>query len=281
MNDFVVKNKGVCYVVATPIGNLDDMSIRALNVLKRVHYIACEDTRKTRVLCSHFSIDTKLYSYHQHNEFSKAAFFISCLEKGEDVAIVSDAGTPTVRDPGSQLVSLCHEHNIKVVPVPGACAAIAALSASGFLDDGFVFLGFLPNQKTRKRAGLQSYVHSDKPVVLYESVHKIKSLFDVLVDIYPSERQVCIAREISKRYEQILVTTVSAISQSLDLSYKGELVIIIEGCKTINRELNDENERVLRTLLKYIKDKDEWFKCAHEITGIKKNKLYNFYQENK
>src|SRR5271156_1130958 len=194
---------GCLYVVATPIGNLEDISLRALRILKEADVIACEDTRQTMKLLSHFDLRKKLVSYHEHNEITRAAELVIDLEQGAQVALVSDAGTPAVSDPGHRLVSLCLRHGIAVVPVPGASAFIAALAASGMAIEEFTFIGFLPSRQTERRKALRTLASEPRTLVLYEAPHR---LLDTLEDAFEilGNRPAVIAREVTKVYEEFL-----------------------------------------------------------------------------
>jgi 16S rRNA (cytidine1402-2'-O)-methyltransferase len=194
---------GRLYVVSTPIGNLEDISLRALRILKEADVIACEDTRQTMKLLSHFDIQKKLVSYHEHNEITRAAELVIDLEQGAKVALVSDAGTPAISDPGHRLVSLCLRHGIEVVPVPGASAFVAALAASGMAIEEFTFIGFLPARQTERRKRLRALLNEPRMIVLYEAPHR---LFETLEDAFEilGNRPAVIAREVTKLYEEFL-----------------------------------------------------------------------------
>jgi 16S rRNA (cytidine1402-2'-O)-methyltransferase len=194
---------GCLYVVATPIGNLEDISLRALRTLKEADVIACEDTRQTQKLLSHFDISKRLVSYHEHNEITRAAEIVIELEQGAKVALVSDAGTPAISDPGFRLVSLCLRHGIEVVPVPGASAFVAALAASGMPVSEFVFVGFLPARPTARRKALRALAGEIRTVVMYEAPHRLLDTLEDALEIL-GNRPAVIAREITKAYEEFL-----------------------------------------------------------------------------
>lgn len=191
---------GCLYVVATPIGNLEDITMRALRILKEANLIACEDTRQTLKLLSHFDIQKRLVSYHEHNEITRAPEIVIELEQGAKVALVSDAGTPAISDPGHRLVALCLRHGIKVEPVPGASAFVAALAASGLPIEEFVFLGFLPSRQAERRKSLRDLASEPRTLVVYEAPHR---LLDTLEDSFEilGNRPAVIAREVTKMYE--------------------------------------------------------------------------------
>jgi 16S rRNA (cytidine1402-2'-O)-methyltransferase len=194
---------GRLYVVATPIGNLEDISLRALRILKEADVIACEDTRQTMKLLSHFDIQKKLVSYHEHNEITRAAELVIDLEQGAKVALVSDAGTPAISDPGHRLVSLCLRHGIEVVPVPGASAFVAALAASGMAIEEFTFIGFLPARQTERRKRLRALLNEPRMIVLYEAPHRLLETLEDAFEIL-GNRPAVIAREVTKLYEEFL-----------------------------------------------------------------------------
>jgi len=192
---------GCLYVVATPIGNLEDISLRALRILKEADVIACEDTRQTQKLLSHFDIPKRLVSYHEHNEITRAPEIVIELEQGAKVALVSDAGTPAISDPGYRLVSLCLRHGIDVVPVPGASAFVAALAASGMPVSEFVFVGFLPARPTARRKALRDLANEARTVAIYEAPHRLLDTLEDALEIL-GNRPAVIAREITKAFEE-------------------------------------------------------------------------------
>jgi 16S rRNA (cytidine1402-2'-O)-methyltransferase len=194
---------GCLYVVATPIGNLEDITLRALRVLREVDAIACEDTRQTVKLLSHFEIQKRMVSYHEHNEITQAPELVIELEQGAKVALVTDAGTPAISDPGHRLVNLCLRHGISVVPIPGPSAFVAALSASGMPSDEFSFIGFLPSRQSDRRKALRSIAAEPRTVVLYEAPHRLQDTLEDALEIL-GNRPAVIARELTKLYEEFL-----------------------------------------------------------------------------
>jgi 16S rRNA (cytidine1402-2'-O)-methyltransferase len=194
---------GCLYVVATPIGNLEDISLRALRILKEADVIACEDTRQTMKLLSHFDLKKKLVSYHEHNEITRAAELVIDLEQGAKVALVSDAGTPAISDPGHRLVSLCLRHGIEVVPVPGPSAFVAALAASGMAIEEFTFIGFLPARQSERRKAIRTLMNEPRTIVLYEAPHRLQETLEDALEIL-GNRPAVIAREVTKMYEEFL-----------------------------------------------------------------------------
>src|SRR5262245_4030420 len=205
---------GVLYIVPTPIGNLEDITLRALRVLKEVNLIAAEDTRHTQHLLKHFGINTALTSYHEHNEKEKADKLIERILNGANVALVCDAGTPAIADPGFRLVEAAIKARVTIVPLPGAVALIAALSASGLPTDRFVFLGFLPAKKSARAAKLSAVSHESATLVLYEAPHRLLEMLADLLQVL-GDRQIAVARELSKVHEQFLRGTVSEVLNEL------------------------------------------------------------------
>lgn len=219
---------GKLYIVSVPIGNYGDITVRAVETLRSADIIACEDTRKTGILLKHFEIEGKLFSYHDHNENFKTEVLIQRLLAGENVAVVSDAGTPCISDPGYKVVRAARENGIAVEGVPGACAAINALVVSGIPTDSFVFEGFLPHKKGRQTR-LKIIAEEKRTIVLYESVHRIEKLLKELIGLMP-ERKMCVLREMTKIHEQHICGTPEDVLRELEISQiKGEFVIVIEG----------------------------------------------------
>jgi 16S rRNA (cytidine1402-2'-O)-methyltransferase len=218
---------GGLYIVATPIGNLEDITLRALRVLKEADVIACEDTRQTLKLLSHFDIHTRLISYHQHNEITRAAELVIELEQGAKIALVSDAGTPAISDPGQHLVALALRHGIRVVPIPGASAVVAALAASGMPSEQFSFVGFLPSRQTERRRVLRDLAADHRTLVLYEAPHRLLDTLEDAVEIL-GNRPAAIAREITKIHEEFLrdhLQELAAAARRKPL--KGEITLLI------------------------------------------------------
>ena len=214
------------YIVATPIGNLSDITFRAVEILKSVDLIACEDTRRTKILLEHYQISKPLVSYHQHSKIQKVDFLINELKDGKDIALVSDAGTPGISDPGGKLVEAAIAADIKVSPIAGACAIAAALSVAGIPTDNFVFLGFLPHKKGRQT--LFKKIENEKmPVVFYESVHRIEKTLEQLKE-YIGERKIIVCRELTKKFENIYRGTVEEVLEQLRADrVLGEFVVIV------------------------------------------------------
>ena len=218
---------GCLYVVATPIGNLEDISMRALRILKEADVIACEDTRETLKLLSHFDISKRLVSYHEHNEITRAAEIVIELEQGAKVALVSDAGTPAISDPGHRLVSLCLRHGIHVVPVPGASAFVAALAASGMPIEQFAFVGFLPSRPTERRKALRALENEARTIALYEAPHRLLDTLEDSLEIL-GNRPAVIAREVTKVFEEFLRGHLEDLIASVrKKAPRGEITLLI------------------------------------------------------
>jgi 16S rRNA (cytidine1402-2'-O)-methyltransferase len=220
---------GVLYVVATPIGNLEDISLRALRILKEVDLIAAEDTRHTRILLDHYEIRTPLVSYHEHNEKTQAPRLAERLAHGENIALVSDAGTPAISDPGYRLVVEALRIGIRVTPIPGASALASALSASGLPTDRFVFEGFLPSKKSERESRLEALRGERRTVVFYEAPHRLKDALTAMQRIL-ADREIVVGRELSKIHEEFLRGTIDeVIAQLAEREVKGEITIIVHG----------------------------------------------------
>ena len=216
---------GTLFVVATPIGNLEDVTLRALRILREVAVIAAEDTRRTSRLLQHYSISTPTISLHEHNERSRTATLLDRLARGESVALVSDAGTPVVSDPGAELVRAAHAAGVRVEPVPGPSAVMAAVSASGFGGEGFVFLGFPPARAEARRAWLSRLVHETRPLVLYEAPHRIRDTLEDLRQIF-GDRTIAVGRELTKAHEQLVIGPISSCINKLTTT-KGEFTLVL------------------------------------------------------
>ena len=228
---------GALYVVATPIGNLEDITLRAIRVLKEVDLIAAEDTRHTLKLLNHLEISKPLISYHRHNEEVKSDILIEKLQEGKDIALVSDAGTPGICDPGEEIIKKCIELEINVVPIPGACAMINSLICSGINTKEFTFLGFLPLNKKLRKNKLEEIKNSNKTTIIYEAPHKLESTLKDLEKILNDERKITLAREITKIHEEFIRGNIADLIQ-MTREIKGEIVLIIEG----NADISEENE---------------------------------------
>ena len=229
MKEINQKEAGTLYIVATPIGNLEDITLRAINVLKNVDLIAAEDTRHTLKLLNHLEISKPLISYHRHNEDIKTDILLKELKKGKQIALVSDAGTPGICDPGEEVIKKCIEEEIKIVPVPGACAMVNALICSGLDTKEFLFMGFLPLNKKNRKEKLEEIRNETKTIILYEAPHKLEATLKDLKDII-EDRKIVLARELTKIHEEYIRENIDVlIEKAKDI--KGEIVLIIEGAK--------------------------------------------------
>lgn len=272
-----MKQEGILYVVATPIGNLGDITLRALEVLKSVDAIAAEDTRHTSGLLSHFGISKKLIAVHEHNEHQSAEKLLVQLKTGENIALVTDAGTPGISDPGAIVVDFVRKAGVKVVPIPGTSAVVAALSASGITQNGFYFHGFLPASGAARRKVLQGLKAQTVTLVFYEAPHRIVECVADLNAILGGDRHITFARELTKTFETIYTCQLSHASAWLQADanqQRGEFVLLVEAeILQETQELSREAQRVLKCLLAELPLKQA-VALATEITQLKKNDLY-------
>ena len=272
---------GKLYIVATPIGNLEDITLRAINILKQVDLIAAEDTRHTLKLLNHLQISKPLISYHRHNEQTKKDILIQKLKQGQNIAIVSDAGTPGISDPGEEIIKQAIQENITIIPIPGACALINALICSGISTKEFVFLGFLPLNKKLRKGKLEEIKTETKTIILYEAPHKLKATLEDLKDNLEN-RQVVLARELTKIHEEFIRGTANELLQKID-NLKGEFVIIIEGAKP--QEENKSTNLSLEEHYKYYENlgysKKEIIKQIAKDKNTNKNEIYMYFTNGK
>ncbi|MFZ7158289.1 16S rRNA (cytidine(1402)-2'-O)-methyltransferase [Avibacterium gallinarum] len=274
---------GILYIVATPIGNLQDISQRALQVLEQVDLVAAEDTRHSGLLLSHYGIKKPFFALHDHNEQQKADILCEKLLQGTTIALVSDAGTPLISDPGFHLVRKCRQAGIKIVPIPGACAAIAGLCASGIASDRFCFEGFLPAKSKARCDKLENLAKEDRTLIFYESTHRILDCLADMEKVFGAERYVVLARELTKTWETIHGDEVGAlrkwVSEDPNRS-KGEMVVIVEGNVDSEEEsFSPEAIKALTLIAKELPLKKAAAIVA-ELYGYKKNALYQFGLEN-
>ena len=266
--------KGILYIVATPIGNLEDITLRAIRILESADLIAAEDTRQTLKLLNHLQISKQLISYHRHNEEIKTEFLIKELKKGKDVALVSDAGTPGISDPGEEIIRKCIEENIKIVPVPGACAMINALIASGISTKEFEFLGFLPINKKLRKNKLEEIKNANKTVILYEAPHKLLHTLEDLKEII-NDRKIVLARELTKIHEEFIRGDINLLLDKAE-EIKGEIVLIIEANK--NEKENDFAKLSIEEQYNFYKEqgleKKEIIKMIAKNKNVNKNEIY-------
>ncbi len=269
---------GVLYVVATPIGNLDDMSVRAVNILQQAALIAAEDTRHSARLLQHFFIKTPCTALHDHNEQSQIEGLMARLMAGESIALISDAGTPLISDPGYRLVAAAQEAGIRVSPIPGACAAIAALSAAGLPSDRFVFEGFLPAKSGARRTRLEVLSNESRTLIFYEAPHRIVECLHDLCELMGPGRRIALGRELTKTFETMRRMPAAELRDwvSTDLhQQKGEIVLVVEGAPDSAGTPGDaETDALLTKLLRYLPVKQA-AQLAAELTGGRKNALYD------
>jgi 16S rRNA (cytidine1402-2'-O)-methyltransferase len=273
------------YLVATPIGNLEDITLRALRVLKEVDLIACEDTRQTLKLLTHYGIQTRLVSYHEHNEMTKAAELVVDLEGGAQIALVTDAGMPGISDPG--LITLAIRHHVPVIPIPGASAFLAALVASGLPTDSFRFSGFLPAKSGQRRKLIESVKDSPRTQVFYEAPHRLLETLADVVEILGNDRHVVVAREVTKIHEEFLRGRADEILRQLKArgDVKGEITLLIakaeEGAPAAASEAISVAQRVREIMADEKADEKAALKKVAKERGIGKSKAYREWQQSK
>ena|SRR5579862_9818369 len=271
---------GCLYLVATPIGNLEDITLRALRILKEADQIACEDTRHTLKLLNHYHIERPLVSYHEHNEMTRAPELVVAMEEGAKIALVSDAGVPLVSDPGYRLVTLCLRHRIPVVPIPGPSALLAALSASGLPNEEFLFAGFLPARSGERRRALERLRIEDRTIILYEAPHRIEDTVSDAREIL-GDRPACLAREVTKLHEEFRRGTLGEISVSLtERPARGEITLLIGPVsaedKAAHRDTSQSLAERVDELIRQAKlDRKEALKLAAKERGITKRAAYH------
>ena len=272
---------GKLYIVATPIGNLEDITLRALRVLKEVDLIAAEDTRQTLKLLNHYEINKPLISYHRHNEETKSEILIEKLRNGENIALVSDAGTPGICDPGEEVIKKAIEDNTEVIPIPGACAMINALIVSGISTKEFEFLGFLPLNKKLRRQKLKEIENSSKTIIIYEAPHKMKTTLGDLKEIL-KDRKIVLARELTKIHEEFIRKSIDELLSEID-TIKGEMILIIEGNKIDTEECKNFDEISLEDHYKLYEEKGlnkkEIIKQIAKDRNVNKNEIYMYFLE--
>lgn len=273
--------KGTLYLVATPIGNLADITIRALNVLKEVDLIAAEDTRHTLGLLNHFEISKPLISYYKETEKVKSPILVEKLLNGKNIALVSDAGTPGISDPGEEIVKEAIKNDIKIVPIPGACAFVNALIPSGMNTREFSFIGFLSANKKEKKDKLEELKYETKTLIFYEAPHKLSNTLEAMLEIL-GDRNIVLARELTKIHEEFIRGKISTIIEQI-VDTKGEFVIIVEGnnISKKDKEILDLNELTLEEHYKYYENtgisKKEIIKKIAKDRNVNKNEIYQYF----
>jgi len=274
---------GTLYVVATPIGNLSDMVPRAIEVLQMVDVIAAEDTRHSAKLLQYFGISTKLIAYHDHSNEQRLNTLLEYLYSGRSVALISDAGTPLISDPGYELVNIARSKGVQVSPIPGACALIAALSVSGLPSNQFIFEGFLPAKSSSRKKVLQSFEKESRTTIFYESPHRLLDSLTDILECLGDRREIVLARELTKTYETVMSGTVPNLLANINLDSnqkRGEFVVLLKGCDTRQSSLSidADAEKLMRLLMEELPLKTA-SSLAAKVTGIKKRDLYQWALE--
>lgn len=274
---------GILYIVATPIGNLQDISQRALDVFAAVDLIAAEDTRHSGLLLSHYGIKKPFFALHDHNEQQKTEILAARLQKGENIALISDAGTPLISDPGFHLVRYCRQIGIKIVPIPGACAAITALCTAGIASDRFCFEGFLPAKSKARRDKLESLKDELRTLIFYESTHRILDCLQDMQNVLGKERYVVLARELTKTWETISGDSIENLLFWLQQDQnrtKGEMVLIVEGQSAVDEQLISSQAIKALQLLSQELPLKKAAAIVAELYDCKKNVLYQYGLDN-
>lgn len=270
---------GCLFLVGTPIGNLEDITLRALRILKESDQIACEDTRHTQKLLSHYDIQKPLVSYHEHNEMTRAPELVVAMEQGAKIALVSDAGTPLVSDPGYRLVTLCNRHQIPVIPIPGPSALLAALSASGLPNEEFLFVGFLPARSGERRRALERLRIEDRTLILYEAPHRVAETIAEALQIL-GDRPACLAREVTKIHEEFRRGSLAELSAALEEKpVRGEITLLIgaplPGQAAAGDTSQSLSERVDELIRQAKLDRREALKLAAKERGLTRREAYS------
>jgi 16S rRNA (cytidine1402-2'-O)-methyltransferase len=271
------KKTGCLFVVATPIGNLKDITLRALDILKSVDCIAAEDTRHTQKLLQHYGIHQRLMALHEYNETQKTAQLLLAIQAGQQIALVTDAGTPLISDPGFRLVKALQEAGVKVIPIPGACAAIAALSVSGLPTDHFVFEGFLPSKRSQALEKLKTLITETRTLIFYEAPHRIENTLALLVENFGPEREACLARELTKVFETVRRDNLSSLQQWIRTDQEqrqGEFVVLVHGASLKKMDSSEVELKRLLTILLADLPLKQAVNLAVKITQQKRNTIY-------
>jgi 16S rRNA (cytidine1402-2'-O)-methyltransferase len=283
-----VPARSTLYLIATPIGNLEDITLRALRVLKEVDVIACEDTRQTQKLLNHYAIATRTTSYHEHNEMTRSAELVKEMQEGASVALVTDAGMPGISDPGYRLITLAIRHGLPVIPIPGASAFLAALVASGLPTDSFRFNGFLPAKRGERRAALEAMKNSPQTQVLYEAPHRVIEALEDVCEVLGSGRRVVIAREVTKLHEEFLRGRAEAVLETLKSrqSVKGEITLLIGKAEETDSQAEGVTQLSVRQRVEQIVaeekvDEKAALKRVAKERGVSKSEAYREMQRSK
>ncbi|GAA5106447.1 16S rRNA (cytidine(1402)-2'-O)-methyltransferase [Orbus sasakiae] len=277
MTSAITIEPATLYIVATPIGNLGDITLRAIDTLKHVDLVAAEDTRHSGLLLQHLGIQAKLYPLHDHNEQQKAQQLIDRLKSGISIALISDAGTPLINDPGYHLVKACHEQSIRVVPIPGACAAITALCVSGLPTDRFCYEGFLPAKSKARIDYLNQLMEETRTLVFYESTHRIIDSLQDMLQVFGTQRSLVLAKELTKSWETVIQKPIDQVINWLqedDNRQKGEFVLIVEGYHKNTADDIDPNAIKLLNRLQQELPLKKAAAIVADMYGLKKNQLY-------
>lgn len=275
------KTEGILYICGTPIGNLEDITLRVLKILKEVKLIAAEDTRHTKKLLNHYQINTKVTSYYEYNKIKKATYLVEMLKNSQDIALVSDAGMPGISDPGYVLVNLALKNNIKIIPIPGVSALITALVVSGLPTDKFVFEGFIPRKIKERKRYFKSIENEERTIIFYEAPHRLKRALKDMLDVW-GERKIVIARELTKMYEEIIRGNLSQVLSEINTKeIKGEITLVVQG--GIRKKENDttdflKDECIMEEYLKKLKKQGysskDIIKITQEKLNLPKNLIY-------
>jgi len=273
----VSSTKGILYVIATPIGNLHDFSPRACRLLQEVHLIVAEDTRHSRYLLAHFNISTPLQALHQHNERHAIELLLPRLLRGDNIALISDAGTPLISDPGRLLVEAAHLQHITVIPIPGPCALISALSVAGLNTDQFVFEGFLPSKHLARQKRLEELKPETRTLIFYEAPHRLLECLQDMLTSFGDQRILVLAKELTKIFETVyrgpIIEVINWLT-TLPERQKGEFVLVVKGAEPVEIEsLSSEVQHIFKTLQQELPLKQA-ARLTSQLTGVSKNKLY-------
>lgn len=285
MSDSVGKDRGMLYLCATPIGNLEDITYRVVRILNEVDLIAAEDTRNSIKLLNHFDIKTPMTSYHEFNKYDKAKVLVEKMLNGMNVAVITDAGTPGISDPGEELVKQCHEAGIQVTSLPGAVACVTALTMSGLPTRRFCFEAFLPTDKQERKDILAELVDETRTIILYEAPHRLKKTLAELSEVFGQDRRLSVCKELTKRYENVFLTTFAEAIEYYEVNEpKGEYVLVIEGKSRSEIKAEQQAQWETMSVVEHVDmyigqgmDKKEAMKAAAKDRGVSKRDIYNEY----
>ncbi len=273
---------GILYLCATPIGNLEDITLRVLRTLQEVDLIAAEDTRNSIKLLNHYKITTPMTSYHEHNKIEKGRLLIERMQNGENIALITDAGTPAISDPGEELVAMAYENNITVTSLPGACACVTALTISGLPTRRFLFEAFLPTDKNKRKVILASLAEETRTMILYEAPHRLAKTLLELMTVFEESRRISVCRELTKKHETVFSTTIrEAYNYYSEQAARGECIILIEGQTLLQQKEKEQDKWLAMPLEEHLKsymdhgmDKKEAMKAVAADRGISKRDVY-------